>query len=348
MRARVVAALVLLAVSAGACGRTATPDPAAAPIACATGSLRGQGSSAQTNAVNTWIRNYQVACADATVAYTSTGSGAGVKAFLAGTGDFAGSDSPLTAEQQAAADARCGGPAVHLPMAVGPVALAYNVAGTGELRLAPATVAKIFAGAVTRWDDPVIAADNPGVVLPSTAIRTVHRDDSSGTTANFTAFLAAAGGADWRLGSGSAWPAPGGVARRGSNGVASAIARTAGAIGYVEASYARFHDLMTARVRNGAGEFAAPTDEAAGRTVAAAGTRGDLRLAVDYGTAAAGAYPIVLVTYEIVCPRAGPLVRSFLTYTASPAGQAAAARLGYAPLPEELRGRVAEAVTRLG
>ncbi len=356
MRALGRAVAVVLTMSAVACGSTSTADDGADTISCAAGSLRAQGSSAQTNAVNTWIRNYQVACADATVAYESTGSGAGVRVFLAGTGDFAGSDAPLTARQQAQADARCGrGPAVHLPMVIGPIALAYNVAGTGDLRLAPATVARIFAGSVTTWDDPLIAADNPDAVLPSTAIRTVHRRDSSGTTANFTAFLAGTAGDDWRFGADSTWPAPGGSAQRGSNGVASAIARTDGAIGYVEASYARFHDLAVARVRNGAGEFAALTDEAAGRTVAAAGitgTGGDLRLAVDHRTTAAGAYPIVLVTYEIVCRtgtpgRTLPLLRSFLTYTAGPAGQAVAARLGYAPLPEGLRGRVLAAVDGL-
>lgn len=353
MRAPGLAAVLVLALGAAGCGPASTPPgTAGATLTCAAGSLRGQGSSAQTNAVNTWIRNYQVACPDATIAYESTGSGAGVRAFVAGTGEFAGSDSPLDARQQAAADARCGGvPAVHLPMVIGPIALAYNVAGVRDLRLAPATVAEIFAGAVATWDDPAIAADNPGVVLPSTAIRSVHRADSSGTTANFTAFLAATAGADWRFGERSTWPAPGGAAQRGSNGVASTIARTDGAIGYVEASYARFHDLAVARVRNGAGEFVALTDEAAGRTVAAAGitgTGGDLRLAVDYRSPTGGAYPIVLVTYEVVCRGgAGPLLKGFLTYTAGAEGQAAAARLGYAPLPEQLRAKVAAAVAGL-
>lgn len=356
MRAGWGAAALVTVLGVAACGPAGPPSPAAGAIPCAAGSLRAQGSSAQTSAVNTWIRNYQIACPEATIAYGSTGSGAGVRAFIAGTDDFAGSDSPLTAAQQVAADARCGrGPAVHLPMAIGPIALAHNVAGVGELRLAPATVARIFAGAVTRWDDPAVAADNPGVALPATVIRTVHRADSSGTTANFTAFLAATAPANWRFGADSTWPAAGGNARRGSNGVASTVARTDGAIGYVEASYARFHDLAVARVGNGAGEYAVLSDEAAGRTVAAArttGTGADLRLAVDHRTTAAGAYPIVLVTYEIVC-RTGtpagtlPLLRSFLTYTAGPQGQAAAARLGYAPLPAALRERVAATVAGL-
>jgi phosphate transport system substrate-binding protein len=350
-RTGLVAVLALAALAA--CD---SPPPAADAVSCAAGSIKAQGSSAQTNAVNAWIRNYQVSCPEATIEYESTGSGAGLRAFIAGTGDFAGTDSPLAAADQPAADARCRtGPAIHLPMVVGPIALAYNVAGVGDLRLRPATIAKIFAGAVTGWNDPAIAADNPGVALPSTKIRTVHRSDGSGTTDNFTGFLAATAGGDWTFGGDSAWPAPGGIARRGSNGVSATIARTDGAIGYIEASYARFHNLATARIGNGAGEFVALTDEAAGRTVAGAqntGTGGDLQLRIDYGTSAAGAYPIVLVTYEVVCRTGTPagslaLVKSFLTYTVSPAGQAAATRLGYAPLPEQLRSRVAAAVAEL-
>ena len=211
-------------------------------------------------------------------------------------------------------------------MTIGPIALAYNVAGLADLRLTPATVARIFAGTVTVWNDPAIAADNPQAVLPATPIRTVHRSDSSGTTANLTAYLAATAGRAWPYGTGGDWPAPGGSAQRGSNGVATTVARTAGAIGYTEGSYARFHHLATVRVRNGAGEFTALTDAAAGRTVAAArstGTGGDLRLSLDHRTTVPGAYPIVLVTYEVVCrtgtpAAARPLLTGFLTYTAGP------------------------------
>jgi phosphate transport system substrate-binding protein len=343
--------VAVLALTALAGCDSASP-PAEAAISCAAGSIRAQGSSAQTNAVNTWIRNYQVSCPDATVEYDSVGSGTGLKDFIAGTGDFAGSDSPLATADQPGADARCRtGAAIHLPMVVGPIALAYNVAGVGELRLRPATIAKIFAGTVTAWNDPAIKADNPDAVLPSTAIRPVHRADNSGTTDNFTKFLAATAAGDWQYGSGSKWAAPGGGAEKGSNGVSAAVAQTDGAIGYVEWSYAEFHNLATARVGNGAREFVALTDQAAARTVAGArttGTGADLQLTIDYNTAAAGAYPIVLVTYEVVCARgSAKLVKSFLTYTSSAAGQAAAARLGYAPLPEELRSRVATTVAGL-
>jgi phosphate transport system substrate-binding protein len=348
MRVLAVAAMLLLLA-----GCSGSPEPPASDgsIACAPGSIQGQGSTAQANAVNAWIREYQVSCSAATISYNSVGSGAGVTAFLGGTGDFAGSDSALSATDQPKANARCkNGPAVHLPMVVGPIALAYNVAGVGELRLRPATIAKIFAGTVSTWDDKAIKADNPDAVLPSTPITTIHRKDSSGTTDNFTKFLGATAAADWPYGHQGLWQAPGGQAQQGSDGVAAAVASTNGAIGYVEWSYARFHSLRTARVGNGAGEFVPLTDDAAGRTVASAGSGPgpDLQMAIDYGTKAPGAYPIVLLTYEIVCAKAAPaLLRSFLTYTSSPSGQAAAVRLGYAPLPESVRAKVATVVAGL-
>ncbi|PRY25728.1 phosphate ABC transporter substrate-binding protein PstS [Pseudosporangium ferrugineum] len=350
---RAMAAGVVVMLLA-ACG-TAGPAPAVdggAGIDCAAGSIAGRGSSAQTTAMHLWIKRYQVACPEASIAYESTGSGAGVARFLAGDGDFAGSDAPLSPRDRARAVARCGGPVLHLPMVAGPIAVVHNVAGSGGLRLRPATLARIFAGTVTVWNDPAVAADNPGAVLPATPIRTVHRSDGSGTTANFTAFLAATAPAQWRAGSGSRWPARGGTAVQGSDGVAEAVARTDGAIGYVERSYADVHHLTTARVGNGAGEFAGLTDEAVALTVGGARVGDALRLDVDYATRAAGAYPIVLVTYEIVCrdgtrPAAVALLGGFLRYAAGEAGQRDAAELGYAPLPAALRARVTAAAGAL-
>ncbi|SNY48567.1 phosphate ABC transporter substrate-binding protein PstS [Paractinoplanes atraurantiacus] len=349
MKIRALALVLLLA--AGACEAPRTYDDAA-PIACAEGSITAQGSSAQATAISAWIKNYQVNCPKASLVYASTGSGAGLRAFYGGTGDFAGSDSPIAAADVAKATARCAsGPALHLPMVIGPIALAFTVAGVDDLRLAPGTIAALFTGKIKNWDDPRIKKDNPGLILPSTPVRTIHRADSSGTTDNFTKFLAATAKADWALPSGSAWPAPGGIAQRGSNRVVAAIESTDGAIGYVEASYARFHNLPTARVGNAAGQFAPLTDEAAARTVAAAtitGSGNDLQLQLDYTTKDAAAYPLVLVTYEVVCRAGTPdLVKSFLGYAASPAGQDAATRLGYAPLPNTLRDRVTAAIDSL-
>ncbi|GIF14409.1 phosphate ABC transporter substrate-binding protein PstS [Actinoplanes teichomyceticus] len=344
LRAAALAALLLLS----ACDE---PVASAEPVPCASGEARGQGSSAQASALNEWIRQYQIACSQAAVAYASSGSGAGVRAFLAGTGDFAGTDAPLNDADRAAAATRCGGePAVHLPLVIGPIALAHNVAGVGELRLRPATIAKIFSGRITSWNDRAIAADNPDTVLPATPIRTVHREDSSGTTANFTRFLADAARADWPFPAASDWPAPGGLARAGSDRLASAITRTDGAIGYVEASYARVNELATALIGDAYDDFVPPTDEAAAAAVAAATVAGadDLRLTIAYPRLRSGAYPLVQVTYEVVCRTgASEVARGFLTYAASRAGQAAAQRAGYAPLPDTLRNRVHAAAADL-
>src|SRR5205807_4083749 len=130
----------------------------AGAISCASGSIKAQGSTAQANAVAQWIKNYQTACSGANLDYQATGSGAGQQAFIAGTADFAGSDSPLAAADQPKADARCkSGAAIHLPMVVGPIAVVYNVSGVSGLQLKPATIAKIFSGKVTTWNDPAIA-----------------------------------------------------------------------------------------------------------------------------------------------------------------------------------------------
>ncbi|GAA4957698.1 phosphate ABC transporter substrate-binding protein PstS [Actinoplanes utahensis] len=332
-------------------GCSAAPAPATPPISCARGAVSGQGSSAQTNAVNAWIKAYQIACPDASVEYTSSGSGAGVRAFLAGDGDFAGTDTPLSTADQQRADARCGtGRAVHLPLVTGPIALAYNVAGIDGLRLTPRTIARIFSGQVTVWNDPAIAADNEGTALPATRIRIVHRSDGSGTTANFLAFLT---GTDsgWAHGDGSTWPLPGGLGQRGSHRVVAAIGRTDGAIGYVEASYARVTDLPAVAVGTAGGDFVTPTDDAAGLTVAAAqvsGTGGDLRLRIDPATTTGRGYPIVSVTYQVVCRGSVPeAARSFLAYAASDRGQEAAQRAGFAPLPAALRSQVAQAIAGL-
>jgi phosphate transport system substrate-binding protein len=339
-------------------GSTPTAGGSSGPaIACGNGSLNAQGSTAQANAVNQWIKDYQTACSGANIAYTANGSGAGQQAFIAGTADFAGSDSPFAAADQPKADARCkSGPAIHLPMVVGPLAVVYNVSGVSSLQLKAATIAKIFAGKVTTWNDPAIAADNPGAALPSTKILTVHRSDSSGTTDNFTKYLSVAAASDWTFGHDKTWKAPGGDAEKGNDGVAASMNKSDGAIAYVEWSFAQANNLKMAKIGNAAGEFVELTGEAAGKTIASAKTGGasadDLVLTIDYNTTAAGAYPIVLVSYEIVCEKGNPsgslaLLKGFLGYTSSAAGQASVVKVGYAPLPDEVRTKVATTVGNL-
>ncbi len=295
-----------------------------------------------------WVKKYQTACPGATVNYQSVGSSAGRQAFADGQTAFAGSDSAISGDQATNAAKRCtGGELVDLPMVVGPIAVAYNLSGVSNLQLSASTVAKIFSGAITKWNDPTIAADNPGVTLPSTAIVSVHRSDGSGTTDNFTKYLAGAATADWTFGGASDWKAPGGQGSKGNEGVTATVKSTAGAVGYVELSFAENAGLSTAKIKNGAGEFVAVSTAAAstGVSTAKVASGNDLKLTFDYSATTPGAYPIYLVTYEITCTKGLPasqatLVKSFLTYTSSTAGQAAIANLGYAPLPTDLAAKV--------
>jgi phosphate transport system substrate-binding protein len=324
---------------------------------CASGSLTAQGSSAQKNAMDEWIKGYQQACSGAKIDYQPTGSGAGITAFQGGTADFAGSDSALKdGDETTKATARCGGaPALNLPMVTGPIAIAYNLDGVKDLQLKPDTLAKIFSGSIAKWDDAAIKADNPSATLPSTAILAVHRSDSSGTTENFTGYLTSVAASSWTAGKDKVWKATGGQAEKGSDGIAAAVKKAPGAIGYVEWSFAKANTLSTAKIQNGNGEYTALTGEAAGKTIAGAkvtGTGDDLKLSIDYTTKEAGAYPIVLVTYEIVCSKGTAadklaLVKGFLGYTASADGQKVLDKLGYAPLPESVRTKVDASIKNL-
>jgi phosphate transport system substrate-binding protein len=361
-----IACLALVATLAlGACGSDNTDEPsggagsgsAGASADCGSGTLNAQGSTAQKNAMDEWIKAYQQKCSGVTINYEGTGSGAGVTAFTSGTADFAGSDSALKAgDEVTKANARCaGGQAVDLPMVIGPIAVVYNVSGVDNLQLKPATIAKIFAGTIKKWDDAAIKADNPGASLPGTTIQTVHRSESSGTTDNFTKFLSKTAASDWTFGNDKTWKAPGGTGANKSDGVASAVKQADGSIAYVEWSFAENAGLKMAKVGNGAGEFAELTADSAGKAIAGAqitGTAPDLTMSIDYNTKEAGAYPLVLVTYEIACTKGLPadkakLVKGFLSYAASTEGQTALTDLGYAPLPDSVRTKVVASIGAL-
>jgi phosphate transport system substrate-binding protein len=343
-----------------ACGtddNTTPPAGGGSNVAgCATGKLSAQGSSAQKNAMDQWIKDFQAKCAGSTIDYQPTGSGAGIQAFISNTADFAGSDSAMKdPEEQPKANERCGrNPAIHLPMVIGPIAVVYNVDGVDGLQLSAPTIAKIFAGTVTTWDAAEIKADNPSAKLPSAPILTVHRSDSSGTTDNFTKYLAASAATDWTFANDKVWKAPGGQGEKGSDGVSSAIKANKGAIGYVEWSFAEANGLAKAKIKNATGEYTELNADSAGKTIASAqvaGTGDDLKLKIDYNTDAAGAYPIVLVTYEIACSKGTPadklpLVKAFLAYAASD-GQSSLTNLGYAPLPSEVQSKVKAAIDKV-
>jgi phosphate transport system substrate-binding protein len=343
---------------------TATPKAsgsAATASNCPTGTLNGEGSSAQKNAIEQAITDFQAACSGATVNYNPTGSGAGIKQFIAGQVDFAGSDSALkdkpatgaTSIEQADADKACGSPAWNLPMVTGPIAVAYNVKGVDKLILTPAVTAKIFNGLIKTWNDPAIAALNPGVTLPAQAIKVFFRSDESGTTDNFTKYLKGSAPSDWPQETGKKWTGKG-EGKEKSAGVANAVKSTDGGITYAEWSFAKDNKLGIAQIDNGAGPVEL-TGESVGKAVSAAklaGTGNDLKLKLDYATKEAGAYPILLVTYEIVCSKSkdsakATLTKAFLKSFATADMQTKLQTIGYAPLPAEIQAKVTTAIDAL-
>jgi phosphate transport system substrate-binding protein len=322
---------------------------------CGSTSIKAEGSSAQANAMKQWIKDYQEKCAKATVDYSSTGSGAGVKQFTGGQVDFGGSDSALKADKGEvdAAAKQCGSPALNLPMVVGPVGVAFKLNGVKDLTLTPSLTAKIFQGKITKWDDPAIKAANGSATLPSTDIKVFFRSDDSGTTENFEKYLAAAAPADYTVAPSKKWSGSVGSGKKGNEGVQQGVQSEDGAIGYLELSFIENGGLDSAKIDNGGGpvELSADTASKALSAAKVVGTNGDLSLKLDYATKAAGVYPIVLVTYELVCSKyadaaKGSSVKAFLNYTASD-GQKSLQDIGYAPLPSDLLTQVQAAVTKI-
>jgi phosphate transport system substrate-binding protein len=340
--------------TAASSGTSAT----AAAANCGSGNLLGAGSTAQANAMQIWIRDFQQQCGAVTVNYQGTGSTAGRTTFLEGKTQFAGSDSAMKAADIAKSGSACSntGQAINLPMVGGPIAIAYNLPGVSNLVLDAPTLAKIFSGKITKWDDPAIKALNPSANLPSLTIQTFHRSDGSGTSANFSAYLAAAAPADWTYGSNSAWPAPTGQAAQGSSGLAAQVKQVSGSISYFEMSYATATNATTASIKTGSGA-PVPVSTAAAATAISeakiAGTGSNLALKLNYATQTPGAYPIALVTYEIVCDKGNqaatlPALKAFLNYTISDAGQQAVSSAGYLQLPSAITDKVKTVISSLG
>ncbi|GAA2510637.1 phosphate ABC transporter substrate-binding protein PstS [Streptomyces sp. NPDC059506] len=334
-----------------------TTQAGAGDIKCdGKGQLLAAGSTAQKNAMDLWVQNYSQACKDVQINYQGTGSGAGIEQFMQGKIGFAGSDSALKPEEVEASKKVCkGGQAIDLPMVGGPIAIGYNLPGVENLVLDAETIAKIFDSKITKWNDAAIKKLNPDAKLPGTAIQAFHRSDESGTTDNFTKYLKGAAPDAWKYEPAKAWEAKGGQSADGSSGVASQVKQVEGAIGYFELSYADANQIPTVDLDNGSGKPVEATTANASAAIGEAevvGTGKSLALKLAYDTKAEGAYPISLVTYEIVCDKGNNAetlgaVKSFLAYTASEAGQKAVTDKGYAPLPEEIAVKVRETVDSL-
>ncbi|MET0326235.1 MAG: phosphate ABC transporter substrate-binding protein PstS, partial [Ilumatobacteraceae bacterium] len=309
-------------------------DGTSAPLEPVSGTLIGAGASSQAAAMQAWQAGFQEANPDATVEYDPVGSGGGRETFLAGGSDFAGSDAYMDDEEYASSVERCAGDqgAINLPHYISPIVVAYNLPDVAELNLSPATIAGIFSGAITAWDAEEIAADNPDVELPDTAINPVHRSDESGTTQNFTQYLSAVAPDVWTDEPAQEWPDVGGEGAQGTSGVVAAIAAGEGSVGYADAS--QIGDLGAAKVKVG-DEFVEYSPEAAAKLVDVSERvegRSEYDLAFDLvrDTTEAGVYPIALVSYHIVClqyddQETADLVKSFMAYVGSEEGQEAAA-----------------------
>ncbi|MDG4665559.1 phosphate ABC transporter substrate-binding protein PstS [Mycobacterium sp. 236(2023)] len=319
--------------------------------------VTAEGSTAQQNAIALFNQVWSQKCQGKNLSYNPTGSGAGREQFVAGNVDFAGSDSAIKEEQAQQAAERCGGnPAWNLPLVFGPIAMAYNVEGVEGLVLNGDTLAKIFQGQISKWNDPAIAALNEGKSLPDVAITPIFRSDSSGTTDNFQKYLEAASGGVWTKGDGSEFQGGAGEGAQKSAGVAQAVQATPGAIGYVEKGFADQAGIPYAQIDNGSGAVEL-TDESAGKAIdaakfAAEGNDLALDLASLYGTQESGAYPLVLATYEIVCSNGydaetAQAVKSFLTVAAND-GQSGLSAAGYVPLPEKFKERLLTSIDAIG
>lgn len=317
------------------------------------GSLNGAGASSQESAMEAWRAGFQGLNADVTVNYDPIGSGGGRTQFTDGATSFAGSDALMDEEEYGLAVEACDGDsgAIHLPLYISPVAVIFNLDGIDSLNMDADTIAGVFNGEITSWDDEAIASQNEGVDLPSSAITIVHRADESGTTENFQDYLVKAS-SNWPADETSGdWQGAAGESGPGTSALVQIVQDNVGAIGYADAS--RAGELGTVALKVGE-EYVPFSAEAAAAVVDASplstGANGenDLAFELDRTTTAAGAYPLVLVSYTIVCQQYDDeteraLVTEFVKYVASADGQnQAASAAGSSPISSDLSARVTE------
>ncbi|MHA7146565.1 phosphate ABC transporter substrate-binding protein PstS [Arthrobacter sp. TmT3-37] len=319
------------------------------------GAVTASGSSAQGPAMDAWRSGFATMYPRAQVQYSPDGSGAGRGALLAGAVGFAGSDAYLSDEELAGSTDACGpGGAFNIPAYVSPISVAFNLPGISELKLDAGTVAQIFRGGITTWDDPAIAAQNEGVDLPDVPISAVSRSDDSGTTENFTDYLHAVVPGIWTDEPDGTWPD--GLENenaKGNAGVVSTVAGTVGAVTYADDS--AVGDPL-GRVALKVGEDYVPVgSEAAAAAVDLAGRVPgrkdyDIALDLDRTTTEPGVYPLVLVSYHVYCTRyeneaTAAVVRAFGTYAVSAEGQAEAAEAAKSsPISAELSRQATDAI----
>jgi phosphate transport system substrate-binding protein len=310
-----------------------TGSPAAAQV-----SLTGAGATFPNPIYTKWFDAYHKKTG-VQINYQSIGSGGGIRQFTEGTVDFGASDGPMNDDQMQAV----GGKVLHVPTVLGAVVLTYNLPGIGNTRLKfdGPTIAGIFQGKITKWNDRALAALNPGVKLPDSDIIVVHRSDGSGTSYIFTDFLSKVS-PDWKQNVGKAtsvnWPT--GLGGKGNEGVTQQVKQTEGSLGYVELIYALSNGLPYADVKNPAGKFVEPSLASVSAAAASAKfeKNTDFRVSITNAPGEA-AYPIssftwLLIQTNIKDPAKGKAIKDFLSWMLTPEAQRMAEELKYAPLPE--------------
>ena len=302
--------------------------------------INGAGATFPYPIYSKWFDEYAKVDPSVRFNYQSIGSGGGQKQILAQTVDFGASDGPMSDENLSKAP----GKILHVPTVAGAVVMTYNLPGNPALKLDGETIADIFLGKIKKWNDPKIAASNPGAKLPDNEIVVVHRSDGSGTTFIFTDYLSKVSG-DWKQKAGNNtsvnWPT--GIGGKGNEGVSGQVKQTPGAIGYVELIYALQNKMPYADLKNAAGEFVKPTIESVTAALATAEIPDDFRFSM---TNAPGkeAYPIAGATWLLVYQQQkdaakGKKLVEFLKWAAKD-GEKMAKDLQYAPLPDTLQQRV--------
>jgi phosphate transport system substrate-binding protein len=336
---------VASATSAASAPNTGAPAPASAQL-----TLNGAGATFPKPLYDVWFQTYTEKYSNVQFNYQAIGSGGGIKGITEQTVDFGASDAAMKDEELGKLPA--GSTMLHIPTALGAVVVIYNLPGVTEIMLDGETVGSIYAGKITKWNDPKIAALNSGVSLPDQAILVVHRSDGSGTSNAFTAYLNAAS-TDWQAtGAGEGkevkWPVGQGAEK--NDGVAAGVKNTPGAIGYVELQYAAQAKLTSAKLKNADGNFVAGST--AGVTAAANAALSkfpaDFRQAPIINGPGAATYPIASYTYLLVYrdqkdKDKGADIVSFLGWALTD-GQAMEEGLGFAPLPAGVQQKAIAAV----
>lgn len=352
----IVGIIAASSVAMTACSETGKEGSSDAPkiegLSNTTGQLVAEGASSQQNALDLFGKAYGEAVPGAQFSYNPSGSGAGQKQFIAKQVAFGGSDSPMNEEQAAKAKERCGGnDAWHLPMVVGPVAVAYNLEGVDNLVLTPELIAKIFKGEIKKWNDPAIAAVNKDAKLPDSDISVLYRSEESGTSDNFQKFLKASAPQVWDT-TGKQFPSGVGSGANGSKGVTDQVKQTPGAITYVESGFAKDSNLGITDIDFGKGpvKLSNETVNNALQHVKYKGEGHDMIVDSNalFAQKEADSYPLALTTYELVCSagydaQTRDMVKDFLK-VALHSQDDSLSEAGYVPVSGEYKGKLEAAV----